>query len=255
MALSVFVIWLGLTIGLDQILSGGQQMPLSDVVKNGVGISWVLAAVFAVVVGLMADRKAVGFQAPRPLKSLRVIWLPVVYLLVVLAMVMAKGWPPAQVIMFVAINTALVGISEEVMCRGILLRGFLTRLTIWPAIWLSCLAFGLMHVLNVFITGQFIEAVIQATAAFMTGVGYMAVRIRTRSLYPMIIIHALWDFLVFMLATGSPPPDGAAAVSAVFAPVLLTLPMFLYGLFLLRNVHRDFAWMSDVSPKLSGDVS
>ena len=91
------------------------------------------------------------------------------------------------------------------------LRGALSRMTIWRAIWLSCILFGLIHALNVLITGDLPAALIQAVAAFMSGVMFMALRIRTGSLYPVIIVHAVWDFSLFVGLSARAPAATACA--------------------------------------------
>ncbi|WP_160292411.1 CPBP family intramembrane glutamic endopeptidase [Sphingopyxis fribergensis] len=102
--------------------------------------------------------------------------------------------------------------------------------------------------LNVLITGDLPAALIQAVAAFMSGVMSLALRIRTGSLYPLIIVHALWDFSLFVGLPASAATEAAPTLSstAIVAPVQLVFPLFLYGLSLMRHVNRDFGEMSEV---------
>lgn len=85
----------------------------------------------------------------------------------------------------------------------------------------------------------------------MSGVLFMALRIRTGSQYPLIIIHALRDFSLFVgLSARAPTATEATSAFrpiALAAPVLLVLPLFMYGLFLMRHVSRDFANMSEAA--------
>jgi membrane protease YdiL (CAAX protease family) len=165
--------------------------------------------------------------------------LPAVYLGAFAMGIATLGLPPTSVVIFVSINTMLVGFSEELMFRGILLQGLLSRLSIWPAIWVTSALFGAVHVLNVFITGELLASMIQAVAAFMSGMMFMAIRIRSGSLWPAIVYHALWDFCLVLLSQ-SPQvthlQEPALSGPAMLLPMLLVLPHFLYGLFLLRKV-------------------
>lgn len=183
MSLAAFGVWQVITIGGGQLMAGGQHTSLADSVSTGIGYNWLLAMAFVLLVAYASGARSVGLTAPAtsPLKTLGLMWLPLLYLAAMLLLVVEKGWPPQSVIMLTLINTLMVGVSEEVMCRGVLFKGFLTRFTIWPSLLLASLAFGLMHVFNVFITGDFEAAVVQASAAFMSGFGYMAVRIRVSS--------------------------------------------------------------------------
>jgi uncharacterized protein len=72
-------------------------------------------------------------------------------------------------------------------------------------------------------------------AAFMTGAMLLAVRLRSGSLYPAIILHAVWDCLPLLIAThvGAAQPNQPLPAYAYFAP-LLVLPNLLYALYLLR---------------------
>ncbi|TMV53186.1 CPBP family intramembrane metalloprotease, partial [Thioclava sp. BHET1] len=157
-----------------------------------------------------------------------------------------KGLPDPATMGFILFNTLLVGFSEEVMCRGILFGGLRDRLPIWPALLIATVIFGGVHVLNGFVTGSFLGATIQAGAATVTGLVLMALRLRTGSLWPVILYHAAWDFLSFLVVHGKsgPPkaqdlvltPDQILGLLAVVA--VLVLPNGLYALWLLRNIRR-----------------
>lgn len=249
-ALAIFLGWLAITMGFDIVQAGG-EISLDALVSQRVVIGLVVAPAFLIAMMAWLRWDGLGFAPPTPRRALMLLWLPLLYIAAILASVAVSGFPPPATIAFVFVNTLLVGISEELMFRGILFRGALSRMTIWKAIWLSCILFGLIHALNVFLTGDLTAALLQAVAAFMSGVLFMALRIRTGSLYPLIIIHALWDFSLFigLSARASTATETASALPpiAMAAPVLLVLPLFLYGLFLMRHVSRDFADMSEVA--------
>lgn len=71
-------------------------------------------------------------------------------------------------------------ITEEILCRGIFLRGMLNRLPPWTAIVLSAAFFAIMH-LNPW----------QAVSAFVIGLVLGWVYMRTRSLALCMFVHAL----------------------------------------------------------------
>lgn len=247
LSIVIFVLWATITMGVAMMQAQGTQS-LAEMVSSGVAPGLVLAPVFLIAVMAWLRWDGLGLSAPVSGRSLLILWLPLLYILGILFATTANGWPSTQIIGFVAINCILVGVSEELMFRGILLRGALERMTITKALILSSILFGLVHVSNVFITGLLLDSVIQATAAFMSGIFYVAVRIRTRSLYPMIIVHALWDFSLFVMAKSvtSPVTAEIGTTGKVLGPLAMALPLFLYGLFLLRHVGRDYADMSEV---------
>jgi membrane protease YdiL (CAAX protease family) len=100
------------------------------------------------------------------------------------------GLSPSTVLVFVAINCLFVGFSEELMPRGAVLQGFRHAATIWPAVLLTSILFGAMHSSKVFVTGELKPALIQSAAAFLSGLLFIALRLRTGSLWPPIILHA-----------------------------------------------------------------
>jgi membrane protease YdiL (CAAX protease family) len=126
------------------------------------------------------------------------------------------------------------------MFRGVLFQGLRSQMRLWPAMIMTSLLFGSVHVLNVFSTGDFAGSALQALAATMSGFVFMAILIRTGSIWPAIIYHALWDFGTFMISAHvTPTTTVAPPATAYVVPVALVLPNFLYALYLLRYVPNE----------------
>lgn len=97
----------------------------------------------------------------------------------------------------IAGTSLLIGFSEEVMFRGILLRGALARFTISPAILISAVAFSLLHLMDG-ISGQSLGNTLQELGfTFLMGLGLAPIALRIGSLWPLIIWHVLWDVVAF----------------------------------------------------------
>jgi membrane protease YdiL (CAAX protease family) len=179
-------------------------------------------------------------RGPQP-GTLRVIWPWLLFLALFAANALTAGLPPVSVTLFILVNTMLVGWSEEVMFRGIVLRGLHRSFGIWVAILGSSAIFGAIHLLNVFLTGDLNGAVMQAAAAFLSGVFLAAVRLRTGSLWTGIMLHGLWDAGTFLVAAGATVPAAAAPTAlGAYGSVVLSLPLFVLGLFFLRHAGRDY---------------
>ncbi|MYM24214.1 CPBP family intramembrane metalloprotease [Duganella sp. FT135W] len=237
LALLALLVWLGLTLGVGRLLSGGRQQALAESVAGGVGLAWLLAALFALLVALASrERRAIGLGAPSPLKSLWLIWPPLLYSLLMLLVAWAGGWPAPKALLIVACNAALVAVSEELMFRAVLLQGLLQRFGIWPAVLLSSALFGVVHTVNGLATGDFNGALWQSAAAFLQGIGYAAIRLRMRSVWPMTVVHGLWDFALVSSMLGAAPGDDGSVLP--YAALLAVLPLCLYGVFLLRASQR-----------------
>jgi membrane protease YdiL (CAAX protease family) len=248
LALIAFVIWTAITVIGGNLTTGGEKS-LLDAVQSGLGWTWVAAAVFILLVVLWQGWNDVGLNRWADAAGWRLCWLPMIYIVFGIGLATVFGLPPVSVLVLILINTLFVGFSEEVMFRGAILQAFRHAGTIWPAVMLTSVAFGAIHSLNVFVTGDLKGALIQSVAAFLSGLVFIALRLRTGSLWPPIIVHALWDFATFTLgAAGHGAAEGALPAEAVtlpatsmlseLAPILLVLPNAIYGLWLMRNIGR-----------------
>jgi membrane protease YdiL (CAAX protease family) len=247
-ALLAFVLWTAITILVGRFVAGGDAS-LLDGVSRGIGWAWVMAAGFILAVVLWQGWSDVGLNRAADAKGWRLTWLPMLYIVVGLGIATAAGLPPTPVLGFILLNCFLVGFSEELMFRGALLQAFRGAVTIWPAVILTSIAFGSVHSLNVFVTGELGPALLQSLAAFLSGLVFIALRLRTGSLWPPIVVHGLWDFTTFTLgaaaggitAQGTLPTEAPVPVAmgyeALF-PVLLVLPNAIYGLWLMRGIGR-----------------
>lgn len=233
-ALAALPVWLALTLGIGALEHGGRQQSLADAAGGSIGLAWMAAASFAMILALAApDRRAAGLQPPQPWRSLRLTWLPLVYTLLMLLVTWAGNFPDARTTAIIACNTALVALSEELMFRSILLQGMLSRYPVLPSVLASSAIFGVVHAVNGFATGDMQSALWQSIAAALQGVGYAAIRVRTGSVWPMVVVHGLWDFSLMTSAVSAAAQNEASVLPA--AALVMVLPLFLYGLYLLRK--------------------
>jgi membrane protease YdiL (CAAX protease family) len=236
-SLGVWVVWTLLTLLVATWLLPAQQS-LAEMIVHGVAWGILAAAILVGVVPLLMGWHDLGLNAPH---SMGLLWFPALYLVIFLGAAGLIGLPPGKEIAMIGLNTLIVGFSEEMMFRGILLMALVRVMRVWPAILWSCILFGAVHVLNVFITGEFSAAVIQAVTAAASGLVFVAIRLRTGSIWPAIIYHALWDFSTFVLVRGmADAPSGQDPVGlATLIPLALVLPNVIYALWLLRDVSKQ----------------
>jgi membrane protease YdiL (CAAX protease family) len=243
-ALITFVLWLLAVMFSMKWADDGLAKPLLDTISHG--ISWNIVIAIAVlaaatVIWRWYDLRFVAFDVS---KTLKIAWFPFAFLFLFYAMAIFLGLPPIGTLLFVAANTALVGLSEEWMFRGVLFQGLRSRFAIWPAIILSSVLFGSVHILNVLVTGSLSDSLLQAVTAAMSGLMFVALLIRTGSLWVPIIYHALWDLGTFAISAGADKFAGNAPEASglmLLIPPALVLPNFLYALYLLRKVRNDNA--------------
>lgn len=242
-ALVAYLVWQAINTGIQVAGAGPDGIDLIDLVQHGIAPSLAAASLFllVLVVALRWWREVGLGQGPQR-GSLRVIWPWLLFLALFAANALNAGLPPPSVTLFILINTALVGWSEEVMFRGLWLRGLFRSFGIWVAILGSSAIFGAMHLFNVFLTGDLQAAVVQSLAAFLSGVFLAAVRLRTGSLWTGIVLHGLWDAGTFLVAAGATATAASAPTAlGAYGGVIMSVPLFLLGLFFLRNAGRDHA--------------
>lgn len=115
----------------------------------------------------------------------------------------------------------LIGFAEEGLCRGLLLRSSLPR-GIWASVLLSSVLFAGIHLVNILAGFSWSYVAGQLLIAFGSGVLFAAIRLRTRSIWPSLLLHAAHDFPGIVLLTIEPnlalsvPLNVTLAVNGIF---------------------------------------
>ena len=118
--------------------------------------------------------------------------------------IIGGGFSSGLPVINILIGCFLVGITEEFLCRGWLLNEFLerfgeTKKGVWYSIFISGFIFGMMHLGNIYTMGQDIPTTImQVLSASGTGVLLGLIYYKTRNIWSVVILHALWDFSLFL---------------------------------------------------------
>lgn len=121
--------------------------------------------------------------------------------------------------------------TEEIIFRGIILEGFISKYSRWRAIFLSSIIFSIFHLNPV-----------QFLSAFLFGLISGYIYVNARSLIPCILFHSIGNCLGFM--SHYLPPDIPGVTSdplgeAQFQPIWLDIFgvfLFMIGIWLLRRV-------------------
>ena len=111
------------------------------------------------------------------------------------------------------VNTLISACFEEFLCRlvaiHLLIRWLVLNESKRPALYsvlISALLFGLAHLANIVNQPQGVGAIIgQTVYAGFIGVGFAACYLVTRSILPLILIHAAINFMSFLTESGQAP--------------------------------------------------
>jgi membrane protease YdiL (CAAX protease family) len=137
-----------------------------------------------------------------------------------------------QAVASFAVFSIVVAVAEETFFRGLILQSLLPKGVV-TAVLLSALLFSIPHLLNAIggIWDPFFTLV-DTVAAFGIGITFAALVIRTRTIWPPIILHALINFAALIsLGSITVPAQTPAQLAVTLAAGAV---MAAYGLYLLR---------------------
>ncbi|WP_285025421.1 CPBP family intramembrane glutamic endopeptidase [Plantibacter sp. ME-Dv--P-122b] len=209
-------VWIGLAIYLGyiavvftvQLASGVRYDELGESGSNlffGAGLSLIIAAVLlAITTTLLGWWRPAVFDRHRSVR-----WPIIAPILMVVALVfnlISTDWAAFDgAFLAAALVIILVGFTEEITTRGLLLTGLRSRLGEGWVWFVTSVLFAAMHLLNA--TGQALGATLQQVVfAFVAGTVFYILRRVTGTLVWAMVLHGLWDFSTFALSHGTPGP-------------------------------------------------
>lgn len=187
----------------------------------------VLTAALALVLTRLGWWGRVGFRRATPRQ---VLWaLPVALPMLVNLYPGLKPGGPAQVAGFLGL-ALLVGFVEESVFRGLMLRALEPR-GVSRAVVITTVLFSVTHLMNIMAGEAGLQAGLQLLYSAAIGFAFTALALRTGVLWPLVVVHALIDFVAFMQDPAATMPIGVE----VTIDLVVTAVFFGYGFFLLRQ--------------------
>ncbi|MET8698027.1 type II CAAX endopeptidase family protein [Kitasatospora sp. NPDC004723] len=235
--LAVVVVYLAILQGLGALIgvergSGDSQFPTTEsVVRNGV-IPIGLSVLFGVGVVTWLGWWGSVLNYRVPVRR----WVRFVPVSMLVVAVLAVNYPnladqPASLVLALVAMTALVGIGEELMFRGIGVQVFKRaglsegKVALW-----SSVVFGVVHVSNAF--GEGAQAILQAVIVSTSGYFfYLCLRVGGVLLLPMLV-HGLWDFSLVSNSVGTDPK----ASPGMILPIVLQIALIVLVIVKRRTV-------------------
>lgn len=169
-------------------------------------------------------------------RGLRPLYLTMAYPLVGIVTFTAllgsePGAPsPVRVLGVVLALNFFVGLSEELLFRGIMFGALRQKNRLITAVIVSSIAFGLLHLVNVGVGQNLQQTLFQVINASALGVLFCALALSANSLWPAVILHMVWNGYAMMgVATaevlGNVP--GAPVEAPDLSPWSLLLPSLI----------------------------
>lgn len=130
------------------------------------------------------------------------------------------------------------GLFEETAFRGVILSAMLlawgsTKRGVLKCFFISSLLFGMLHLVNL-LQRDLLPGFSNAVYTCFTGALFAGVTLRTRSIWPAVLLHGMCNALLSLNRLGEPAPEWTPEYAA--GRILVHLPLALYGLLLLRGV-------------------
>ena len=235
-------VWIGFAIWLAYVLvvfgvqtsSGIPYDQWGDSGSNlfrGGGISLIVATVL-----LAITTTALGWWRPALFDGARSrhrwpIFVPILLLLAAILTLAVTDWASYDGAFFAAsLVLLLVGFTEEMTSRGLMLVALRSRLSeVW--VWfISSAAFGLMHFTNFFLGQDLVPTLVQVVSAFAIGTVFYILRRTTGTLIWAMVLHAVWDFAVFAVGHGTPGTlaNGLGVLQMAIGILAITVGWFTF---------------------------
>ena len=213
--------------------------------QTGVGLLLLL------LLSKLSLLEAAGFTQPSKWKQVWLIWPILLYSVLnggtspfdgTLTIDTGK---PLLIVLFILLYLA-VGFMEEIVFRGTTLSILLnkwggTRRQIYWVVLLSNLAFGSLHIVNLIMGRRtLLSTGAQVLYGTFFGVFFAACFLRNKSIWPVIFGHALFDlcgnFSDISVSSQTFNQVMDLTWQDALVSTLITLPLLVYGLVLLRKV-------------------
>ncbi|MEL6641446.1 MAG: type II CAAX endopeptidase family protein [Pseudomonadota bacterium] len=147
---------------------------------------------------------------------------------------------PLSVLGLVLALNFFVGLSEELLFRGIIFGALRQKNRLITAIFVSSIAFGALHLVNAGVGQGLQQTLFQIINATALGVLFCGLTLSANSLWPAIVLHMIWNSYAMMGVAsaevlgevpGAPvePPDLSPWSLTLPALILLIAMAILYG--------------------------
>ena len=252
MVIAYMVVVNGLQVALRNGIGYDDFFKTSEGAYRGAVIplfgGWVLLIAFMVVARWDFLWKDAGRLRMSPL-----LWAPVIVMVLgTVARLIDISWGdlPSGLLAAVVLAAIGVGFAEEMLFRGIVLRGLRTagRSEAHAVFWTS-IGFGVFHIGNLLIGGPLGGTLIQIVVATLSGIVLYLARRGWGLIVVGMVLHGVFDFSTFLGSFASKSAIGGLSAAAI--PV--TAVLAIVALVLIMRHDNDITMTSDGPEPTSSD--
>jgi membrane protease YdiL (CAAX protease family) len=178
----------------------------------------------------------IGLRKAEPVsirKTLFFIPLLLSELPLIMAGVDFKSFTYASVLTFF---TLMVGISEELYFRGIILKLLQDNFSVKQTVVISALVFGIGHSASILAGESIVQVLLQIINAIVFGILAAEIVILTKSLFPAIIWHFLFNFVNYISIANSTSEYIAIGLQET---IMIIYALYLWNIVSLKKVQID----------------
>jgi membrane protease YdiL (CAAX protease family) len=213
------------------------------ILQSGLGI------LLTILLSKLGFAKACGLGGTGSWRQLWLCW-PCVLLIIVcviLSPLRIDIAHPVTILLYVLVFLT-TGLFEETLFRGMVLSAYLykwrdTKKGVYLSVLLSSIFFSLAHIPDLIMDGSFTVAISGLIPCFFMDVFYAAYTLRSKSMGFTMLLHGFIDMAQNLsVLTKESNAELARLTMSSFSwaefliSVWITLPLFLYSLFILRKV-------------------
>lgn len=141
-------------------------------------------------------------------------------------------------VVLLLLSNITIGLFEEILCRGIIFNAFLKSNTPIRAALISSGLFGVVHLLNLTHSNDYIGTITQVMYAMFLGMLFAAIYYVTKNIWSVIFLHSALDIssgFYELEHIGENLNNPLTSITSSFITIIILLPAFFIGINILRK--------------------
>lgn len=106
-----------------------------------------------------------------------------------------------MLIIITFLGTVMAGFCEEVIFRGIILRSLISEKSYIVAMIISSIGFSIVHITTVVMGNSLFDALVTVFYSSLLGFAFVGLAMKMKNIWPLIIFHSLWNFILMLSQT------------------------------------------------------